>query len=121
MALAPTLTVVQAMAGLQQVPRRAPPAVRAKCAGPTMTRTACRPAGTMRRTAATRPAVPATGAGEPTMTRTAIPATRGRATLATGLTGRLVTGVTGTPETGGRPAPGTATSPAQLPPACPPP
>src|SRR5258708_4930262 len=108
MALAPTLTVVQAMAGLQQVPRRAPPAVRAKCAGPTMTRTACRPAGTMRRTAATRPAVRATGAGEPTMTRTAIPATRGRATLATGVTVRLDTGVTVTPDTGAMVTPDTA-------------
>src|SRR5258707_8997686 len=111
MALAPTLTVVLAMAGLQQVPLRAPPAVRARCAGPTMTRTACRPAGTMRRTAATRPAVRATGAGEPTMTRTAIPATRGRATPATGVTVRLDTAVTLTPDTGGRTSPEMTISP----------
>src|SRR6266851_2422206 len=111
MALAPTLTVVLAMAGLQQVPRRAPPAVRAKCAGPTMTRTACRPAGTSRRTAAARRAVRATGAGEPTMTRTAIPATRGRATLATGAMVTPDTVVTLTPDTGGRTSPEMTISP----------
>src|SRR5258706_75168 len=108
MALAPTLTVVLAMAGLQQVPLRAPPAVRANCAGPTMTRTACRPAGTMRRTAAARPAVRATGAAQPTMTRTAIPATRGTATLATGVTARVGTGGTAPPDTGATGRPGTA-------------
>src|SRR5258705_11298134 len=105
MALAPTLTVVLAMAGLQQVPRHAPPAVRTNCAGPTMTRTASRPAGTMRRTEAARPAVRATGAGEPTMTRTAIRATRGTATLATGVTARVATAGTATPDTGGRTPP----------------
>src|SRR5258706_10239418 len=73
-----------------------------------MTRTACRPAGTMRRTAAARPAVRATGAAQLTMTRTAIPATRGTATLATGVTARVATGVTATPDTGATVRPATA-------------